>query len=110
MSAFIFSSDEQDAFTVRKAVFRMILSRAKGNLSDPSDIEQLDIAEVMEGLSFHRLDDEQRIRLTEAVLEGTRGLQSAIKSGQVTEEPVRAGIEELLNDLLVFLSSHARSQ
>ena len=34
----------------------MILSRAKTHLTDPADIEELDLSEVMEGISFELLD------------------------------------------------------
>ena len=107
MAAFIFAETERDTFTVRKAVFRMILTRARARLTDPSDIEEIELSQVIDGISFHSLAEAQRKRLAAAVLAGAKSLKEDIEAAQDSEEPVRAGIEDLLDDLVVFLDSHA---
>jgi hypothetical protein len=62
MAALGFSNDAADIVTFRKAIFRMILSRAKARLTDPVDIEELDVSEAMEGISFELLSEDQRAR------------------------------------------------
>ena len=82
----------------------MILSRAKSHLTDPSDIYELNVSQAMEGISFDLLAADQGARLTEAVYQGTRDLREEIAEGKPTEEPVRAGIEEKLDEILALLS------
>jgi hypothetical protein len=101
-----FAKTEADTVSLRKAIFRMILSRAKAHLTDPADIEELDLSEVMEGVQFHRLDDGQRARLVEAVYEGTQDLKKQVLVGEPTEEEVRPDIEEKLDEILALLSRY----
>lgn len=106
MAVFSFSKDESDIFTLRKAPFRMILSRAAGQLADPLDVEEIRTSEAMDGLAFDLVDDERRARLVTAVIEGVQTLQQEIATGHRLEEPVLPGIEDKLNELLHFLSAH----
>jgi hypothetical protein len=92
MAVIGFSDNAQDVVSFRKAIFRMILSRAKARLTDPADIEELDVSEAAEGISFELLAGDQRARLVEAVYEGTQDLKQQVLAGKPTEEPVRAGI------------------
>jgi hypothetical protein len=101
-----FAKTEADTVSLRKAIFRMILSRAKAHLTDPADIEELDLSEVMEGVQFHRLDDDQRARLVESVYEGTQDLKQQVLAGEPTEEEVRPDIEEKLDEILALLSRY----
>lgn len=106
MAVFSFSDNEADIFKVRKAVFRMILSRAAAHLTDPADVEELDVALLGEGAIFDLIDDPQRrARVARAVLEGTEELRQQVAAGKPTEEPVRLGAEELLDELISFLNS-----
>jgi hypothetical protein len=104
MAVLSFAKTDADTVTLRKAIFRMILSRAKAHLTDPADIEELELSEAMEGISFHRLDDDQRARLIEAVYLGTQDLTQEVAAGKPTEEPVREGIEEKLDEILALIS------
>ena len=106
MAVLSFAKTEADTVSLRKAIFRMILSRAKAHLTDPADIEELDLSEVMEGVQFHRLDDDQRARLVEAVYEGTQDLKQQVLAGEPTEEEVRPDIEEKLDEILALLSRY----
>ncbi len=106
MAVLSFAKTEADTVSLRKAIFRMILSRAKEHLTDPADIEELDLSEVMEGVQFHRLDDDQRARLVDAVYEGTQDLKKQILAGEPTEEEVRPDIEEKLDEILALLSRY----
>jgi hypothetical protein len=106
MAAFTFSEHEQDAFTLRKAPFRLILARAAARLSDPSDLEELEMAEAMDGLAFDLMDDPQRGRMTRAVSEGVRRLKDEIAAGAPLEETVLPGIDEKLDELQSFLHAH----
>jgi hypothetical protein len=99
-----FSDSAEDVVTFRKAIFRMILSRAKSHLTDPADINELDVSQAMEGISFELLPDDQRARLVEAVYQGTEDLRQEVAAGKPTEEPVREGIEEKLDEILALLS------
>jgi hypothetical protein len=58
----------------------------------------------MEGISFDRLDADQRVRLVEAVYQGTQDLKQQVIAGEPTEEPVRVGIEDKLEEILALLS------
>jgi hypothetical protein len=82
----------------------MILSRAKSHLTDPADINELDVSQAMEGISFELLPDDQRARVVEAVYQGTEDLRQEVAAGKPTEEPVREGIEEKLDEILALLS------
>jgi len=108
MAVLGFSEDAQDVVSFRKAIFRMILSRAKSHLTDPSDINELNASQAAEGISFDLLEAGQRARLVEAVYHGTRDLKWEVDEGKTTEEPVRAGIEEKLDEILALLSRFRR--
>jgi hypothetical protein len=99
-----FSDSAEDVVTFRKAIFRMIISRAKSHLTDPADINELDLSQAMDGLSFELLPDDQRARLIEAVYQGTQDLRQDVAAGKPTEEPVREGIEEKLDQILALIS------
>jgi len=104
MAVLGFSDDAQDVVSFRKAIFRMILSRAKSHLTDPSDINELSVSQAAEGISFDLLAADQRARLVEAVYQGARDLKQEVADGEATEEPVRPGIEEKLEEILALLS------
>jgi hypothetical protein len=104
VAVFGFSDDAADVVSFRKAIFRMILSRAKERLTDPADIKELDVSEATDGISFELLDDAQRARLVEAVYQGTRDLRQQVADGGPTEEPVREGAVEKLDEILALLS------
>jgi hypothetical protein len=104
VAVFGFSDDAADVVSFRKAIFRMILSRAKERLTDPADIKELDVSEATDGISFELLDDAQRARLVEAVYQGTRDLRQQVADGRPTEEPVREGAVEKLDEILALLS------
>lgn len=108
MAVLGFSGDAQDIVSFRKAIFRMILSRAKSHLTDPSDINELNVSQAAEGISFELLAADQRARLVEAVYQGTRDLKREVDEGKATEEPVRAGIGEKLDEILALLSRFRR--
>ena len=104
MAVLGFSDSAEDVVTFRKAIFRMILSRAKSHLTDPADINELDVSQAMDGLSFELLPDDQRARLVDAVYQGTQDLKQEVAEGKPTEEPVREGIEEKLDEILALIS------
>jgi hypothetical protein len=104
VAVFGFSDDAADVVSFRKAIFRMILSRAKERLTDAADIKELDVSEATDGISFELLDDAQRARLVEAVYQGTRDLRQQVADGRPTEEPVREGALEKLDEILALLS------
>lgn len=104
MAALAFSEQADDIVTFRKAIFRMILSRAKTRLTDPADIEELGLSEAMEGISFHLLDEAQRARLAEAVFAGAKSLKEEIDAGKPVEEEVRQGADEKLSEALTLLA------
>jgi hypothetical protein len=104
VAVFGFSDDAADVVSFRKAIFRMILSRAKERLTYPADIKELDVSEATDGISFELLDDAQRARLVEAVYQGTRDLRQQVADGRPTEEPVREGAVEKLDEILALLS------
>jgi hypothetical protein len=82
------------------------LSRAASQLSDPSDLEEIDVAGAMEGLAFDLMDEQQRARMTQAVLQGVQSLKNDLAAGKPLEEPVLPGIEEKLDELQSFLRAH----
>jgi outer membrane protein TolC len=104
VAVFGFSDDAADVASFRKAIFRMILSRAKERLTDPADIKELEVSEATDGISFELFDDAQRARLVEAVYQGTRDLRQQVAEGRPTEEPVREGAVEKLDEILALLS------
>jgi len=104
MAVFGFSDNPDDVVSFRKAIFRMILSRAKARLTDPSDIEELDVGQAMEGISFELFEENQRARLLEAVYEGTKSLKEEIDAGKPVEEQVREGAYEKLDEVLALLA------
>jgi hypothetical protein len=108
MAVLGFSDDAQDVVSFRKAIFRMILSHAKSHLTDPSDINELNVSRAAEGISFDLLAADQRARLVEAVYQGTRDLRQEVADGKATEEPVRPGIEDKLDEILALLSRFRR--
>jgi uncharacterized protein (UPF0305 family) len=106
----VLSFDKTDADTVflRNAVLRMILSRAQKHLAEAADLEDLEVSKAIGAISFYLLDDDQRARLVEAVYQGTQDLKQEVAQGKATEEPVRAGIEEKLDEILALLSRFRR--
>jgi hypothetical protein len=108
VAALTFSENELDALTVRKALFRLILSRAARRLSDPSDLEELEIAQAMDGLAFDLMGERQRGRMTQAVLQAVQSLKDEMAAGKALEEPVLPGIDEKLDELHSFLSTRRR--
>ncbi len=108
MAVLSFAKNEADIVWLRNAILRMILSRAKEHLTDPADIEELELSKLVGSLSFELLDDEQRARLVEAVFEATQSLTEEIASGKPVEEPVREGIEEKLDEILALLARFRR--
>jgi hypothetical protein len=108
MAVLGFSDDAQGVVSLRKAIFRVILARAKSHLTDAADIHELGVSQAMEGISFELLAADQRARLVEAVYQGTQDLKREVDEGKATEEPVRAGIEEKLDEILALLSRFRR--
>lgn len=103
MAVISFGMEESEIFGVRKAVFRMILIRTRSRLSEAADLEETQLAQMAEGILFHDVDRPQRERLGDAVLGAVMQLREEVSAGKRLEEPVRAGIEELLEDLENFL-------
>ncbi len=104
-----FGFDEGDSLTLRNAVFRLILARAVPGLSDPCDVEELEMAEAFGGLSFRSYQEPRRTRLVRAVRQGVRQLQLEVQArtdGSPLEEDVLPGIDEKLAELLSFLDAH----
>lgn len=108
MAVLSFAETDADTVLLRKAVFRMILSRARSHLAESADIEELDTSQAMEGISFQLLPEAQRDRLADAVFLGTQDLRRDVAEGKPTEEPVRGGIDEKLDEILALLSRHRR--
>lgn len=106
MAAFTFSEDEADALTLRKALFRMILSRAAEQLTDPADLAELQESEAMEGLAFDLMEDAQRSRILTAVLAAAKRLRETIAAGEPVEEEVLPGVEDKLDEVIGFFSDH----
>jgi hypothetical protein len=104
MAILSFAKTDADTVFLRNAILRMIVSRAQQHVINAADLEELEVAKPMGAISFYLLDNDQRARLTEAVYQGTRDLEQEISQGTVTEEPVRAGIEEKLDEILALLS------
>ena len=104
MAVLSFAKTDADTVLLRNAILRMIVSRAQKHAVDPADLKELEVAKPMGAISFDLLDNDQRARLTEAVYQGTQDLKQEIAEGKATEEPVRAGIEEKLDEILALLS------
>jgi hypothetical protein len=104
MAVLSFARTEPDTVSLRKAVFRMIVSRARLYLPDPADSEQLNVFQAMDGISFDLLPAAQRERLVEAVYQGTWDLRQDIIAGRPVQEPVRPGIEDKLGEILALLA------
>lgn len=104
MAVLSFAETEPDTVSLRKAVFRMILSRARRYLRDPADIQELGDCELVEGIMFDVLPGGQRERLVDAVYQGTRDLRQDAAAGRPTEEPLRPGIEDKLDEILALLA------
>jgi hypothetical protein len=109
VAAFTFSANESDACTLRKAPFRMILSRAATRLPSRSDAEELEVAQAMDGLAFDLMEEDQRVRIGNAVLQGVHTLKDEIAAGKTLGEPVLPGISEVLDELAAFLALHLGS-
>jgi hypothetical protein len=99
-----FAKTDADTVFLRNAILRMIVSRAKVHLTDPDDIDQLDTDVLMGAVSFDRAAPDQRARLVEAVYKGARDLRQEVAEGRPTEEPVREGAVEKLDEILALLS------
>lgn len=106
MTTISFSLKEGDAFSVRKAIYRMILTRAKRSLEDPGDLHELELSEYCEGISLFSMPPAQRARVGRALLAGVVVLRADIAAGCTTEEPTRIGIEERLSELVEFMKLH----
>ncbi len=91
---------------MRKAIYRMILTRAKQSLDDPDDLHELELSEYCEGISLFSMPPAQRARLGRALLAGVVALRTDIAAGRPTEEPTRIGIEERLSELVEFMKLH----
>lgn len=96
--------DESDTVFLRNAILRMIVSRAQKYLADPADIEYLELSRMVGAISFDLIHGDQWLRLVDAVYHGTQDLKHEITAGLPTEEPVRAGIQEKLDELLALVS------
>jgi hypothetical protein len=101
-----FGDTESDTVFLRNAILRMVVSRAKRHLTEPADIDKLDFYEPMGAILFEKLTGGQRVRLIEAVYQGTQDLKQQVLAGEPTEEPVRAGIEEKLNEILALIACY----
>ncbi|QIS05970.1 hypothetical protein F5X71_29935 [Nocardia brasiliensis] len=55
--------------------------------------------------SLFRLPEDQRSRIGGALLHGAQKLRADIAAGNATEEPVREGIESVLDDLVEFMTT-----
>jgi|SRR5580704_1972054 hypothetical protein len=108
MAVLSFDKTDVDTVFLRNAILRMILSRAQNHLTKPVDLEDLEVSKAIGAISFYLLGDDQRTRIVEAVYQGTRDLKREVDEGKTTEEPVRAGIEEKLDEILALLSRFRR--
>jgi len=73
-------------------------------LTDLVDIEDIEICKLVGAILFDHPDGDQWARLVEAVYQGTQDLKREVTAGMPTEEPVRAGIEEKLDEILALIS------
>jgi hypothetical protein len=103
MAVLSFSSIEGDTEFLRNAILRMIVSRAQKYLIDPADIEDLEGSRLVGAISFDLLGGDQWERLVEAVYKGTQDLKHEVTAGMPTEEPVRTGIQEKLDEILALI-------
>lgn len=96
--------DESDTVFLRNAILRMIVSRAQKHLVDPADIEDLELSRMVGAISFDLLHGDRWLRVVDAVYQGTQDLKHEVTVGLPTEEPVRAGIQEKLDEILALLA------
>ncbi|MFD6158946.1 hypothetical protein ACFWF7_00095 [Nocardia sp. NPDC060256] len=106
MTTISFSPAAEDIFSVRKAVYRMIIIRATKELDYPEDIKELEMSELFDDMSLYSLPQDQRARLQAALLAGTSTLRADIITGRPTEEPTLPGINEKLSELIEFIRTH----
>jgi hypothetical protein len=101
MALISFAETATNIVSVRKAVLRMILSRARSVLSDPSDRQELDTFLAVDAVMFDELaDPAQRKRLIDAVYQGTQMLRDDITQRKEIEEPVHPDIDEKLTEII----------
>ena len=105
--AIIFSITDEGCFTLRKGLFRMLLSRAEKHVAAPADKEQL--LDYNEGVSLFRMTPDERQRIGNALLHAAISLRGDVAIGRPTEEPILSGASQHLTELIAFLSSHLRS-
>ena len=96
--------DESDTVFLRNTILRMIVSRAQKYLVDPADIEALHFSQLIGAVLFEHPGDCHWVRLVDAVYQGTQDLKHEITLGIPTEEPVRAGIQEKLDEILALIA------
>jgi hypothetical protein len=102
--AIIFAQTDEGTFTLRKALYRMVLSRARRSVSDPADVETLQ--DYYEAVSLFRMEANERARVGDAILQGAVSLRADVVAGKPTEEPVRDGAAEYLGEFIEFMTSH----
>jgi hypothetical protein len=98
--------DESDTVFLRNAILRMIVSRAQKYLLDPADIEALHFSQLIGAILLDHPGDDQWVRLVDAVYKGTQDLKHQVTLGMPTEEPVRPGIQEKLDEILALISCY----
>lgn len=64
----------------------------------------LRFSRLMGAISFDLLDGDQWTRLVDVVYQGTEDLKHEVTAGTPTEEPVRVGIQEKLDEILALIS------
>lgn len=104
MAVLSFSSTEGDTVFLRNAILRMIVFRAQKYLIDPADIEDLEVSRLVGAISFDLLDGDHWARLVEALYKGMQDLKHEVTAGMPTEEPVRVGIQEKLDETLALIA------
>lgn len=109
MTTISFSPAADDIFSVRKAIYRMIITRAKKDLEDADDINELEMSELFDDISLYTLPTAQRARLQSALISGASALRADIIAGRPTEDPTLLGIDEKLGELIEFMGAHFAS-
>ncbi len=104
MAALIFAEDETGSITFRKAIFRLILDRARARVTDPADLAELELSEAMEGISFNLLPADQRARLVTVVAGATASLKDDIAAGRPVGEDIRPDAGQKLDEVLALLA------
>ncbi|HEX5116103.1 MAG TPA: hypothetical protein VFW65_12985 [Pseudonocardiaceae bacterium] len=94
------------AITMRNAVFRLVLARAAATLDNPSDRDELAMAEAFGGIAFDQLEPGQRQRIGTAVRDGLLRLGRDVSAGVGLDEPVYRDIQAKLAELAAFLDAH----